>query len=283
MIAWWSYALRRPSSSQVCWTRNDDVQPVLAFPGRACRWACRCGSQLTVTPLGIRRNKSRVAHIPGTTAAGRLQYVAGLLSSCVRACNTSPSVPAPPQICDCEHTCCATGFVWADCHGGQMGSGHTWHHQDMADPAFRMCLDLRRQEFRGMEARPSMGAISRHSRILRRSKLASHSTTHSGMPNRHSTACCSHFLGSGRELLPGESVGQGSTASLASALRLCFDRATAQEADDVRVPSGETQGYVFFLSSLVLPRGDPCMVCSVYEDRCQIYHNASTQATKHIN
>lgn len=123
---------------------------------------------------------------------------------------------------------------------------HTWHHQDMADPAFRMCLDLRRQEFRGMEARPSMGAISRHSRILRRSKLASHSTTHSGMPNRHSTACCSHFLGSGRELLPGESVGQGSTASLASALRLCFDRATAQEADDVRVLSGETQGYVFF-------------------------------------
>lgn len=157
MIAWWSYALRQPPSSQVCWTRNDDVEPVLAFPGRACRWACRCGSQLTVTPLGIRRNKSRVAHIPGTTAAGRLQYVAGLLSSCVRACNTSPSVPAPPQICDCEHTCCATGFVWADCHGGQMRWGHTWHHQDMADPAFRMCLDLRRQEFRGMEARPSMG------------------------------------------------------------------------------------------------------------------------------
>lgn len=139
------------------------------------------------------------------------------------------------------------------------------------------------KNFEGWRRGHQWGAISRHSRILRRSKLASHSTTHSGMPNRHSTACCSHILGSGRELLPGESVGQGSTASLASALRLCFDRATAQEADDVRVLSGETQGYVFFLSYLVLPRGDPCMVCSVYEDRCQIYHNASTQATKDIN
>lgn len=73
--------------------------------------------QLTLTPLGIRRNMSRVAHNPGTTAAGMQCMLT--ICACTWAC-TSPRVPPPGSAM--ARTCCATALhVY-----GQSAKHETW-------------------------------------------------------------------------------------------------------------------------------------------------------------
>lgn len=94
--------------------------------------------QLTLTPLGIRRNMSRVAHNPGTTAAGmQCTYVDDL---CMHLGMHQPACAAA-WICDCRHTCCATGLV---CVRPVGHSTKTW-----LDPAFA-CARSTTPRIRGM-------------------------------------------------------------------------------------------------------------------------------------
>lgn len=228
--------------------------------------------QLTLTPLGIRRNMSRVAHNPGTTAAG-MQCIC-VADLCMRAC-TSPRVPPPPGSAIARTMLCDR-FVY-----GQPGTAAK--HGLILLPHE---LDLQRQEFEGWDggavvnptAANNRGPISRYSRILRRSKPK---------PPRPklaqplwvcqtSTALLAilHFLDVRRvaragkwEVLPG-GYGQGSAASLGQRIDGgCVSSEQQPKRLMTYEPFRGNAGVIDFSLSLSIRS-------AVHEDRCQIYNTA---------
>lgn len=199
MMAWCSYALRRPPSSQVCWTRNDDVQPALAFQGRVRRWACRLWEPVDAHAAGDQTKQ--VPRRPHPWKNSRRPPA-------VRACNTSPRVPRHFRFAIPTHHMLCDRFCMG-CHG-QNGMGAHTASRHLADPALRMCWIYDAKNSRDGGAANNGGHQPALPRILRRSKLASHSNSlRAAKQAQHCCCCCcSRFLESGREGAPAGRVGR---------------------------------------------------------------------------
>lgn len=134
------------------------------------RRAARLGLPRPRSPLGVQVWEPVDAHAAGdqTKQVPRRPHPwnNSRRPPAVRACNTSPRVAAPPQIRDSHAHMLCDRFCMG-CHG----------IKTMADPALRMCWIYDAKNSRHGGAANNGGHQPALPRILRRSKLASHSSS----------------------------------------------------------------------------------------------------------